>query len=278
MEALGEVMRSATTEQRSSTWRSSDGARRESAGAQRLAGSVRSGRRLSTLAQGGGPSCGGTKAQFVASPRRPRGRFIASGGRDRTVRVRDLDRGAELHCLRGHDDGVLCVAFSPDGLRIATASRGRTVGIWDVQTRDPLLSLGGHGGPVCAVAFADDGGKEDIGAVGSVAFSAWGLFAVTTSRDGKVRVCDTHLGRRVPMVFFRAFRRVRDALLPAPRVPCQAFACGTETVVIRDASGPVVARWPTPLRHLTPDGQKRVWCGAEGAYLSIFALEGGSGA
>jgi hypothetical protein len=50
----------------------------------------------------------------------PDGRFLASGGWDKTVRLWDARSGAELHCLRGHEGHVESVAFSPDGRLLAS--------------------------------------------------------------------------------------------------------------------------------------------------------------
>ena len=41
--------------------------------------------------------------------------------------------------LRGHDDEVRGVAWSPDGQRLATGSRDRTVRIWDAGSGAEII-------------------------------------------------------------------------------------------------------------------------------------------
>ena len=41
------------------------------------------------------------------------GKWIASGGDDKTVRVWDADTGLELRCIKGHSEEVSAVGFSP---------------------------------------------------------------------------------------------------------------------------------------------------------------------
>jgi hypothetical protein len=59
--------------------------------------------------------------------------------------------------LRGHDNEVEGVAWSPDGGRLATASYDHTARIWDANTGDELAVLHGHGREVTDVAWSPDG-------------------------------------------------------------------------------------------------------------------------
>jgi WD40 repeat protein len=66
----------------------------------------------------------------------PDGTRLAAGGRDRSVRVFDVQTGRELLALRGPTGTVMCVAFSPDGQRIAAGSWAKEVFIWDAGPQE----------------------------------------------------------------------------------------------------------------------------------------------
>ena len=68
----------------------------------------------------------------------PDGKQLASCGNDRTVRYElvpsvgllDVETGACVKTLEGHDDSVLSVCFSPDGQTLASGSKEPTLRLW----------------------------------------------------------------------------------------------------------------------------------------------------
>ncbi|RKU17680.1 hypothetical protein C6501_03530 [Candidatus Poribacteria bacterium] len=59
--------------------------------------------------------------------------------------------------LTGHTEGVLSVAFSPDGQMLASGSSDDTIRLWNVETGTELRELTGHTSYVNSVAFSPDG-------------------------------------------------------------------------------------------------------------------------
>ena len=57
---------------------------------------------------------------------------LTPAGEDKTVRIWGFESGKELHVLRGHEDEVTSVAFSPDGKRLASGSQ-HTVKVWNLR-------------------------------------------------------------------------------------------------------------------------------------------------
>jgi WD40 repeat protein len=116
----------------------------------------------------------------------PDGFFIASGSWDsgfeanitgrhgKTFKVFDARTGEERTSPRGHNDGVLACAVSPDGSFIVSGSRDMTLKLWDAETTKERASLRGHTSPVVACAVSHDGS-----------------FIVSGSGDDTLKIWDT---------------------------------------------------------------------------------------
>ncbi len=66
----------------------------------------------------------------------PDGRWAATAGMDRTVRIWSLTDGALRAVLRGHRERVVSLEFSADGQRLLSGSWDGTARIWDMSALD----------------------------------------------------------------------------------------------------------------------------------------------
>ena len=105
---------------------------------------------------------------------------MASGSRDKSIRLWDAATGKPLgEPLRGHEEQVFSVAFSPDGKTLASGSADKSIRLWDAATGKPLGEpLRGHEEQVLSVAFSPDGK--------TVASGSW---------DKTIRVWDAAIGK-----------------------------------------------------------------------------------
>ncbi|KAG8932142.1 protein with putative role during mitosis [Tulasnella sp. 419] len=75
---------------------------------------------------------------------RAAGLFVATGSRDKTVKLWDTTNGQMLRNLSGHDDWVRALAFHPSGKFLLSASDDKTVRVWDLKTGRCLKTIDAH--------------------------------------------------------------------------------------------------------------------------------------
>ncbi|HEX7896924.1 MAG TPA: WD40 repeat domain-containing protein [Planctomycetota bacterium] len=171
------------------------------------------------------------------------GRYVLSGGRDRTVRLWDAATRAELAAWAGHEGNVLGVAFAPDGKTAASVGADATLRFWDVAAREP--------GPVRA---------DFRGAVRAVAWSPDGALVATASEDRRVILWEP--GRPAPAAVLDGHEAAVGAL--AFSSDGRRLASGGEDVRLWDVAArkPLArfrrpADFSSPMRAvaLSPDGR-----------------------
>jgi WD40 repeat protein len=86
----------------------------------------------------------------------PDSKKVASGSRDGTVKLWNIDTGKVIKTWTGHTKKVMTVSWSPDGGRVVSGSLGGTFRVWDVESGKTILGPINTGKDVRAVCYSPD--------------------------------------------------------------------------------------------------------------------------
>lgn len=159
------------------------------------------------------------KSEWVCSVAFNRGRLLATGSMDNTVKIWNTETGSLVRTLEGHSRNIHSCVFNDENL-LATVSFDYSIKVWNTDTWDVLQTLEGHSNYVYSIAFGLNNmlasGSADntvqiwdikagvrlrtlqghTNAVTSVAFNRQNLLA-SGSWDNTVRVWNCELGKLV---------------------------------------------------------------------------------
>ena len=89
--------------------------------------------------------------------------ILATGSRDKSIKLWNLNNTREIRSLLGHTASVRSIAFSPDGKTLASCANDETFRLWDIQTGETLYRSEPMGDLLTSIAFLADGKHLLIG-------------------------------------------------------------------------------------------------------------------
>ncbi|HLJ97382.1 MAG TPA: serine/threonine-protein kinase, partial [Gemmataceae bacterium] len=104
-------------------------------------------------------------------------------GADNTLRLWDIESGAEVRRFYGHTRPVVCVSMSRDGRRALSGSVDQTMRLWDVESGQLLQVYRGHEHQICSALFLPDNRR-----------------VLSCSPDGTARIWDMASGREIDRI------------------------------------------------------------------------------
>uniref|UniRef100_A0A7S1KSV3 Guanine nucleotide-binding protein subunit beta-like protein n=1 Tax=Percolomonas cosmopolitus TaxID=63605 RepID=A0A7S1KSV3_9EUKA len=83
-------------------------------------------------------------------------KLIASGGKDRTIRLWTPTVKGQSVVIKGHSGGIRCVSFTKDARRLLSASDDKTLKLWSVKQQKFITTMRGHSNWVRSAQWSPD--------------------------------------------------------------------------------------------------------------------------
>jgi WD40 repeat protein len=170
------------------------------------------------------------------------GGFLGTGETQDAIRLYDFASGELKVLLKGHDDVVHVLAFSPDGRRLISGSSDKTAILWDMS---PVTAPGAAAKAAPAILHPLHRLKAHTAHVNAAGFTADGARAVTGADDNDLRLWRVADGKEIAALKGHA-NRVRSL------------------AVTRDGT----------IASGDDSGEIRLWNGRTGAFLRTLARQG----
>ncbi|KAM6395767.1 WD repeat-containing protein 62 [Rhynochetos jubatus] len=198
----------------------------------------------------------------------PDGKLIVTGenGSQPSVRVWDVEEGAQVSALRGHKHSVACVAFSPSAEFLVSVGHPHDmVNVWDWK-KGSLVASNKVSWKVTAVSFSED---SYFVTVGHRRVKFWFL---DSSRELKVNETVPLTGRSglLGELHDNVFRGVACGRGPASR---STFCISSSGLLCQFNEKRVLKKWialEVPLATCLCLGEELIFCGCANGTVRIF--------
>lgn len=103
------------------------------------------------------PTCADRQNTPADSRPKSPGAYIATGSRDKSIRIWDSTTGQCLRTFTGHDNWVRSLIFHPSGKYLLSASDDKTIRVWDLAQGRCTKTIEAHGHFVTCMAWGRAG-------------------------------------------------------------------------------------------------------------------------
>ncbi len=192
----------------------------------------------------------------------PDGQTLASGSFNGSIKVWDIETGAEITTLTGHQGWISGVSYSPDGKTLASSSRDGSIKLWDVEMGVEITTLTGNQGSIRSLRYTPDGKTLASG-----------------GKDGSLKVWDVETGAEITT--FTGHQEWVNSISYSPDEKTLASGGDDKTIKVWDAETGVVITTLTGHQgsvysiSYSPDG-KTLASGSQDGSIKVWDIETGA--